>query len=87
MKLKHAKTGTENGAVIPAAFKHFGHFPDESFVRLPVVAALFACSPATVWRNVRAGIIPAPSRLGARCTGWNVGALRRALATAARGAK
>lgn len=65
---------------IPDALKNWDAYPDDAFVRLPVVQALFACSPATVWRGVRQGRIPKPVKLSARTTGWKVGGLRLALA-------
>ncbi|MFM9914143.1 MAG: helix-turn-helix transcriptional regulator [Methylophilaceae bacterium] len=58
----------------------FNQLPDEAFVRLPTVRALFACSSASVWRGVRAGRIPKPVKLSERTTGWRVGELRVALA-------
>lgn len=58
----------------------FDQLPDAASVRLPVVQALFACSDETVRRRVKAGLIPAPRKLGPRITAWNVGELRRALA-------
>lgn len=63
---------------IPEALKHFDSLPDSASVRQPVVAALFACSGTTVWRRVRAGVIPKPRKLGS-ITAWNVGELRAAL--------
>lgn len=54
--------------------------PANSLVRLPVVCCLFACSPATAWRWVKAGKIPAPVKLSDRVTAWRVGDLRAALA-------
>lgn len=57
----------------------FDSLPDAAYVRLPVVIALFACSPASVWRGVKAGRIPAPHKLSPRTTCWNVGELRRVL--------
>ncbi len=59
----------------------FDHLPDCAFVRQPVVERLFACSPATVWRYVAHGRIPKPRKLSHRVTVWNVGQLRRALAS------
>ena len=59
--------------------KNFDSLPDSAHVRQPVVEALFACSPATVWRRVKTGIIPSPRKLGPRVTAWNVGELRDAL--------
>lgn len=62
--------------------KNFDSLPDSGFVRQPVVQALFACSAATIWRGVKAGRIPKPKKLSPRTTGWNVGQLRQALASA-----
>ncbi len=58
------------------ALKHFDSLPDSAHVRLPVVAALKGCSPATVWRMVKRGYLPAPYKLSERITAWNVGELR-----------
>ncbi len=66
-------------ASVPAALQNFTYMPGESYVRLPVVAALFACSPATVWRRSKSGTLPAPRRLSEGVTAWNVEQLRRAL--------
>lgn len=60
----------------------FDTLPDAAHVRLPVVAALYACSEATVWRGVRSGRIPKPRKHFDRASAWNVGELRRALAQA-----
>lgn len=75
-------TQTQNPA-IPAALATFDHQPDAAFVRLPVVAALNGISPATVWRWVQSGRLPAPRKLSPGVTAWNVGELRRALGVAA----
>lgn len=64
---------------IPESLKHFDSLPDSAQVRLPTVTALFACSPATIWRRVKAGTIPKPVRLSPRVTAWNVGQLRAVL--------
>ncbi len=61
------------------ALRNFDALPDAAFVRLRTVAALFSISPATVWRRSASGDLPAPIRIGRRCTCWNVGALREAL--------
>lgn len=67
-----------SSAPVPDALRNFDSLPDAGFVRLPVVAALFACSPATVWR--RAGkSLPAPRKLSEKVTAWRVGDLRKAL--------
>jgi predicted DNA-binding transcriptional regulator AlpA len=61
----------------PAALVHFDSLPDSAHVRLPVVAALRGSSPATIWRHVKAGLLPAPVKLGPNTTAWRVGDLRR----------
>ncbi len=62
---------------LPSALQNFDSLPDSAHVRLPVVTGLFACSAATVWRHVKAGILPKPTKLSKRLTAWNVGELRR----------
>jgi len=61
-----------------AALKGFDELPDCATVRMPVVAALFCVSPATIWRWRKAGLIPSPRRVGG-VTLWRVGDLRRHL--------
>lgn len=67
-------------APIPDALRRFDQLPDCAFIRLPVVATLFACSPATVWRRVKSGALPTPRKLSEAVTAWNVGQIRKALA-------
>lgn len=67
--------------VTPEELENFKAAPDEAFVKIPVVQTLFACSAATVWRRVKAGLIPAPVKLSERSTAWRVGDLRAALAS------
>lgn len=62
---------------LPAALRHFDELPDSASVRLPTVAAWLGVSPATVWRRVKDGTIPAPKKFGPKCSAWNVGELRR----------
>jgi predicted DNA-binding transcriptional regulator AlpA len=66
-------------SVIPTALAGFDSLPDCAHVRLPVVAALFACSTATVWRRCKTGALPPPVKFGGT-TAWNVGSLRAVLA-------
>jgi predicted DNA-binding transcriptional regulator AlpA len=66
---------------IPVALANFDQLPDSASVRLPIVQALYACSPASVWRGVKQKRIPAPRKLSPRTTCWNVGELRQALAS------
>lgn len=72
----------DNKSNLPISLSNFDALPDSASVRQPVVEALFGCSSATVWRWVKAGIIPAPHKfLGQRISAWNVGELRNALAS------
>lgn len=64
---------------IPMALANFEHLPDTAFVREPVVRGLYGISHATVWRWVKAGIIPQPVKLSSKSTGWRVSDLRAAL--------
>jgi predicted DNA-binding transcriptional regulator AlpA len=57
----------------------FDKLPDAAYVALPVVCALFSCSPSTVWRRVQSGQLISPHRIGNRTTRWNVGEIRAAL--------
>ena len=62
---------------ISDALRNFDQYPDSALVRLPVVQALFGYSASTVWRNVKAGILPAPCKPSKRVSAWRVGELRR----------
>ncbi len=75
MQLKSELTAT-----IPEALAQFELMPNSSFIRLPVIKRLYGVSSATIWRGVKNGTIPKPSK---RCTAWNVGQVRAALAAKA----
>lgn len=75
-------TAKRAAPAIPDALRNFDSLPDSANVRLPVVAALFACADVTVWRRVKAGTLPAPRKLSKRVTAWNVGELRTVLSRA-----
>ncbi|WP_298622272.1 AlpA family transcriptional regulator [uncultured Zoogloea sp.] len=85
MKLRPSPLATSasipapSAAPIPDALANFDRLPDAGYVRLPVVVALFASSPATVWRRVKRGTLPAPRKLSEAVTAWNVGELRKTL--------
>ena len=65
---------------IPAELTHFDQLPDSAHVRLPVVRGLYGnCSASAIWRNCKAGKIPAPIKLTEQITAWKVGDLRAAL--------
>lgn len=65
-----------------ASLQVFDDLPNAAHVRLPVVAALFSVSAATVWRWCKAGHLPRPTRIGGVAL-WNVGTLRAFLASPA----
>ena len=62
------------------ALANFDAMPNSAYIRLPVIKALYGVSSATIWRGVKIGTIPKPSKLSERCTAWNVGLVRAALA-------
>jgi len=64
---------------INLALQNFDHLPDSANVRLPTVMGLYSISAATVWRQVKAGIIPSPRKLTPRTTAWSVKDLRQVL--------
>jgi len=63
------------------ALRNFGNLPDDALVRAKVVAGLFGTSVVTVWRMTKDGRLPRPRRISSRHTAWNVGELRKALAS------
>ncbi len=65
------------------AIANFDSMPNSAYIRLPVMKALYGVSSATIWRGVKIGTIPKPSKLSERCTAWNVGLVRAALAAKA----
>ena len=68
--------------VIPNALANFDILPNSANVAQPVIEGLYGCSGPTVWRRVKDGTIPKPRKLSPRCTRWNVGEIRAALAKA-----
>lgn len=55
--------------------------PDCARVSIAIVCAVTGRSRASVWRDVKAGRLPAPVKQGPNCTRWIVGELRKTLAT------
>lgn len=63
----------------------FDDLPDSGYVResqlvqspkRPATPAPLPFSAPTLWRKVKAGTFPKPTRLSERVTAWNVGAVR-----------
>lgn len=53
--------------------------PDSALVDIAVVSALLSRSPASLWRDVAAGRLAPPIRIGGRSVRWQVGAVRAAM--------
>ena len=68
---------------IPTALSQFDQLPNSAYIRLPVIISLYGVSAATIWRGVKNLTIPKPVKLTQRCTAWNVGLVRAALAAKA----
>lgn len=73
---KRAATRKQNRA---NAVQNFDHLPDSAGVRADVVAKVFDCGIATVWRRARTGRLPKPYKPSAQATLFNVGELREKL--------
>jgi len=65
---------------LPVTLENFDRLPNSMYVRKPIVLALFGFSNATLARRVADGKIPAPKKIGAQMSAWQVGELREAQA-------
>ena len=55
----------------------FDELPATGFVRQSqLIPNIVPFSPATLWREVKAGTFPAPVKLSQRVTAWRVGDIR-----------
>lgn len=54
--------------------------PDEGFMRIDSILAIFPISRSAWWAGVKAGIYPRGMKLSPRCTAWNVKDIRDLLA-------
>lgn len=82
-ELNQATKSKDVNQTIPEALQNFDQTPNSAFIRLPIVMRLYGVSAATIWRGVKKGTIPKPSKLTERTTAWNVGLVRAALAAKA----
>ena len=57
----------------------FDHLPDSSFIDIKVVCALCDRSPSSIQRDVKAGRLGAPVKIGPNAVRWRVGDVRRFL--------
>ena len=65
--------------MLHTSLRDFDQLPDSAMVRIPTVTALYGCSKATIWRLVQKKRLKT-YKLSERCTTFNVGELKRALA-------
>jgi predicted DNA-binding transcriptional regulator AlpA len=65
---------------ITDALARWNSLPDEAYVRVVTVAAVFGVSVPTIWRWCRpeVGILPRPHKLTAQTTAWTAGQVREA---------
>ncbi len=63
------------------SLKNFNQLPDSAHVRKPVVLALFAISDASLYRRIKAKKLPPPEKFSECIAAWNVGKLRRVIAS------
>lgn len=73
------KTRSTKAAKLAEQVALFNSLPDCALVALPVVCIIRGRSPASTWRDVKAGRCPAPVSAGPRCSRWRVGELRAAM--------
>lgn len=57
--------------------------PQEGFVRLPIVLAVYPIGRSTWWEGVRAGKYPQPVKLSANITAWRVEQIRKLIEASA----
>ncbi len=70
----------EPQTAVPAAGYARITLPDEGYVRLPLVLAVFPVSRSTWWTGVKCGKYPQPVKLGPNTTAWRVEDIRQLLA-------
>lgn len=56
--------------------------PQEGFVRLPTILAVFPVSKSGWWKGVQTNLYPQPVKLGPRLTAWRVEDIRQLIANA-----
>ena len=67
--------------IIPSALAAFDSLPDSALIDVRTYALLLDCSENTIWRRVKAKILPASIRVSPQQTRWRVGDVRTALAS------
>lgn len=65
--------------LIVDAIRNFDDLPNCAYIRLPMLMSLFSVSKASIWRWVKNGTIPKPTKLATRTSAWQVGEIRNLL--------
>lgn len=82
MQPKSSTAATRPTAPTSAAVVQLNTLPDTACsLNVNDVALILGKSPSSVWRDARSGKLPAPIKTGPMSTRWNVGAIRRHLAS------
>ena len=68
---------------VSRALEAFPYLPDEALIEVRAVSHLLGRCPASVWRDVTAGRLAQPVKIGSS-TRWRVGDVRRVLVGAIR---
>lgn len=55
---------------------NFDDLPDSAFARVATLSQIVPFSIPTIWRKSRDGTFPAPVKLSAGVTAWNIGRVR-----------
>ena len=74
-----ARRTTHSEGTLPPALADFDSLPGSALIDVRVYARLMSCSPETVWRRAREGLLPPPIRVSSQQTRWRVGDVRKAL--------
>ena len=64
---------------LPDDFKNFDKLPDSAFITQRCIELLYAVSGTTVWRRVKSGALPRPTRIGPQQNRWRAGDIRALL--------
>lgn len=70
-----------NCTPLKSSIVNFDSLPDSAMVDDKTFAVVIGQSRNTVWRKSKAGILPAPIKVGPKTTRWRVGAIRAYLAS------
>jgi predicted DNA-binding transcriptional regulator AlpA len=74
----------QTDAVKPAISITRVAMPDEGYVRLPTILAVFPVGRSTWWAGVKSGKYPHPVKLGPNTTAWRVEDIRALVQQAAK---